>query len=80
LLPTIDNGGKPQITEKARSRPQITGKNRFVRFYLPLLWGSRKIGGLTVSVAADSEQFFLQGAGHIQLKSGVDIPAKNQKD
>jgi hypothetical protein len=41
--------------EKACGRSQITRKNRFVRFYLPLLWGAdrrRKIGGFTVPVAA----------------------------
>jgi hypothetical protein len=36
-----DNGGRPQISGKACGRPQITGENRFVHIYLPLLWGSR---------------------------------------
>jgi hypothetical protein len=61
--------------------PQINKEKRFVRFYLPLPWGSRpeaKIGGLTVPMAAG--RLILQGAERIQLKSGVGIPEMNKKD
>jgi hypothetical protein len=69
-------------TEKTCGRPQITGKNRFGRFYVHLLWGSRpeaKNWRSYCPLGSRKSYCFLQGAYRIQLHSGVGIPDISQK-
>jgi hypothetical protein len=71
-------------TEKTFGRPLITGKNRLVRFNLPLMWGSRPEANywrLTVPVAAAIQIFYPKSRQYtVQLKSGVGMPEMYQKD
>jgi hypothetical protein len=82
LSPFINFGGSPQISGKSLWQAADHQKNRFVHFYLLLLWRSRLKAKNWRYYCPRGIRFSncdLQVADSTPLKSGVDIPEISQK-